>query len=146
MRIGLRLVLAIAVFMSICVQSAHGLLHMQNLKIETARLVLRPFTESDAAMASYNSKQPSAAHLMPEMVKDTEEAALGWIRYVNKELWSIDKPCVLFAITRKDDVRCIGCIFINRKEEWGNIVEIGYYISSEYQNSGHATEAGKAMI
>jgi RimJ/RimL family protein N-acetyltransferase len=119
---------------------------MQNLKIETARLVLRPFTESDATAASYNSKQPSVAHFMPEMVKDTEEAALGWIRHVNKELWSIDKPCVLFAIVRKADEQCIRCIFINRKEEWGNIVEMGYYIGDEYQNGGYATEAGKAMI
>jgi RimJ/RimL family protein N-acetyltransferase len=67
---------------------------MQNLKIETARLVLRPFTESDAAMASYNSKQPSVAHFMPEMVKCTEKAALDWIRHVNKELLNIDKPSV----------------------------------------------------
>ncbi|MCL2125727.1 MAG: bifunctional GNAT family N-acetyltransferase/class I SAM-dependent methyltransferase [Oscillospiraceae bacterium] len=119
---------------------------MQNLKIETARLILRPFVETDAAMASYNSKQPSVAHFMPEMVKDTEEAAFDWIRYVNKELWSIDKPCVLFAIIRKDDERCVGCIFVNRKEEWGNIVEMGCYIGDEYQNSGYATEAGKAMI
>ena len=142
-----------------------------DMQIETTRLILRPFSESDAAAASYsfaeifarsvmteqarsrtltsldyNSRQPSVAHYMPEMVKETEEAALGWIRFVNKELFDIGKPCVLFAITRKTDERCIGCIFINRKAEWGNIVEMGYYIADEYQNNGYATEAGKAMI
>ena len=117
-----------------------------DIKIETSRLMLRPFIESDAAAASYNSRQPSVAHYMPEMVKETEEAALGWIRFVNKELFDVDKPSVLFAIVRKTDERYIGCIFINRKEEWGNIVEMGYYIADEYQNNGYATEAGKAMI
>ena len=117
-----------------------------DIRIETSRLILRPFTESDAAAASYNSRQPSVAHYMPEMVKETEEVALGWIRYVNKELFDIAKPCVLFAIVSKTDERCMGCIFINRKEEWGNIVEMGYYIADEYQGNGYATEAGKAMI
>ncbi|MCL2509134.1 MAG: bifunctional GNAT family N-acetyltransferase/class I SAM-dependent methyltransferase [Oscillospiraceae bacterium] len=117
-----------------------------DIRIETSRLILRPFTESDAAAASYNSKQPSVAHYMPEMVKETEEAALGWIRHVNKELFDVGKPCVLFAIVRKADERCMGCIFINRKGEWGNVVEMGYYIADEYQGNGYATEAGKAMI
>ena len=114
--------------------------------METSRLILRPFTESDAAAASYNSRQPSVAHYMPEMVKETEEAARGWIRHVNQELVDTGKPCVLLAIVRKADERCIGCIFIHRKEERGNIVEMGYYVADEYQSDGYATEAGKAML
>ena len=114
--------------------------------IETSRLILRPFKESDAAAASYNSKQPTVAHFMADMVKDTTEAALGWIRYVNDELTDIVKPCVLLAVVRKSDKQCMGCIFVNRKEAWENVVEMGYYIADEYQNNGYATEAGKAMI
>ena len=116
------------------------------LKIETSRLILRPFKESDAATASHNSRQPSVAHYMPDMVKESEEAALRWIGYVNKELFDVEKPGALFAIVRKTDGQCMGCIFINRKEEWGNVVEMGYNIADEYQNNGYATEAGKAMI
>ena len=37
-------------------QVRRGVIHMQNLKIETTRFVLRPFIESDAPMVSYNSK------------------------------------------------------------------------------------------
>ena len=115
-------------------------------RVETSRLILRPFTESDAEAVSYNSRQPSVAHYMPDMVKETEETARSWIRYINKEWFNIKKPCVSFAVVRKTDERCIGCIFINRKAEWGNIVEMGYYIADEYQSNGYITEAGKAMI
>ena len=38
-----------------------------DIKIETSRLILRPFIESDAAAAIYNSRQPSVAHYMPGM-------------------------------------------------------------------------------
>ena len=117
-----------------------------DIRIETTRLILRPFTESDAAAASYNSRQPLVMHFMSDMVKDTEEAALGWIRYVNRDLFDIGKPCILFAIQLKSNSTVIGCIFINRKQEWGNIVEMAYYIADEYHNNGYATEAGKAMI
>jgi len=114
--------------------------------IETSRLILRPFAEADAAEASYNSSQPSVALFMPDMVKRTEADALGWIRYVNKNLFDENEPCVLFAIVRKSDARCMGCIFIQRKEEWGNVVEMGYYVADDYQRNGYATEAGNAMI
>ena len=116
------------------------------VRIETSRLILRPFTESDAAAVAHNSTQYSVAHSMPEMVKETSEVALRWIRYVNMELFDSTKPCVLLAITRKTDKQCMGCIFVQWKAEWGNELEMGYYIADEYQNNGYATEAGKAMI
>lgn len=37
---------------------------MNNLKIETSRLTLRPFMESDAAAESNNSRQPFVSHFM----------------------------------------------------------------------------------
>jgi len=116
------------------------------IRIETARLILRPFTDSDAGAASYNSKQPSVVHFMSDMVKNTEEAAIGWIRYVNENLFDVNIPRVLFAIQRKSDGVVIGCIFVSPKPELDNEVEMGYLIADEYQNNGYATEAGRAMI
>ena len=117
-----------------------------DIKIETGRLILRPFMESDAAAAAYNSRRPSVALYMPEMVKETESDALGWIHYVNTELFDAGVPRALFAVVRKSDGLCMGCIFVQRKEEWGNVVEMAYYIADEFQGNGYATEAGKAMI
>ena len=95
------------------------------VRIETSRLILRPFTEHDAAAVAHNSKQYSVAHSMPEMVKETSEEALSWIRYVNMKLFDSTKPCVLLAIIRKTDRQCVGCIFVQWKEEWGNELEMG---------------------
>lgn len=117
-----------------------------SLRIETDRLILRPFTESDAAAACHNSRQPIVAHNMSDMVHDTEEDALGWIRYVNTNLSDISKPSMVFAIQLKANGTVIGRIYINRKKQWGNIVEIGFSVVDEHQNCGYATEAGKAIV
>lgn len=49
------------------------------IHIEINRLILRQFIESDAPAACYNSKQPTVAHFMSDMILETEEEALNWI-------------------------------------------------------------------
>jgi len=98
------------------------------IKIETTRLILRPFTESDFTELSINNKQPS------------------WLRDVTKEPLDIGKPCITLAAQLKSDGTVIGCVFVSPKPELNDELELGYFIADEYQNSGYATEAGKAMI
>jgi RimJ/RimL family protein N-acetyltransferase/ubiquinone/menaquinone biosynthesis C-methylase UbiE len=80
------------------------------------------------------------------MIWENEEAALAWIRWINNEKSDIDIPFAGFAIERKSDKKCIGLIGIAPKREINDEIEILYAIADEYQNSGYATEAGKAMI
>jgi len=54
--------------------------------IETERLVLRPFRRRDAAAASYNSRQPSVAHFMSDMVLPTKKDAKRWIRWIYRKV------------------------------------------------------------
>ncbi|MCL2060357.1 MAG: bifunctional GNAT family N-acetyltransferase/class I SAM-dependent methyltransferase [Oscillospiraceae bacterium] len=115
-------------------------------RIETKRLILRPFVESDAADASYNSKTPIVSHFMSDMVLESEAAALGWIRWLNNEKFSTDIPCVVLAIELKLNGKCIGLIGVAPKRELGGEIEILFSIADEYHSSGYATEAGKAMI
>jgi tRNA (cmo5U34)-methyltransferase len=96
--------------------------------IETTRLTLRPFTESDFTALSSNNKQPP------------------WLRDVTKGPLDIDKPCVPLAVQLKSGGTVIGCVFISPKPELNDELELGYYIADKYQNNGYATEAGKAMI
>ena len=117
-----------------------------NIKIETSRLLLRPFNGSDAAAASYNSKQPIVAHFMSDMLLATEEAALGWIRWINNEKFDVSVPCVVLAVESKPDKKCIGLIGVAPKRELENEIEILFSITDEYQNQGYITEAGKALI
>ena len=119
---------------------------MQNLKIETARLLLRPFTESDAAAASRNSKQPNARRFLSDMIWETEKEAQGFIRWFNAEKHGSGIPHIILAVTLKDNGQCIGFIGIGPKAELDNEIELGFLIAEEHQNKGYATEAGKAMI
>jgi len=124
-----------------------GLYFMSSIiNIETTRLILRPFTEADAAAASYNSKQPTVAYIMSDMVLETEEAALNWIRWINNDMFDTDIPCVVLAIELKHNKACIGLIGVAPKKEINNEIEILFSIADEYQNNGYVTEAGKAMI
>ena len=116
------------------------------VKIETSRLILRPFTEADAADACHNSKTPIVSHFMSDMILESEDAALGWIRWLNNDKFNTDVPCVVLAIELKRNEKCIGLIGVAPKRELGGEIEILFSIADEYQGNGFATEAGKAMI
>jgi len=72
-----------------------------SIKIETERLILREFTDNDAAEASYNSKQPTVAHFMSDMILESEQKALEWIHWINNDKFNIAVPCVVLAIELK---------------------------------------------
>jgi len=109
-------------------------------RIETARLILRPLVESDAAIVSQLSHQSSGARYM---VFDTETDAREWIRWIDN---SGDQPCMAFAIERKPDAEIIGVVGVGPKDELKGEVELVYFIGEKYQNNGYATEACKAAI
>lgn len=115
-------------------------------RIETSRLVLRPFVEADAAAASYNSRQPSARESLSDMVWETEEDAREWIEWFNAEKYNIRTPHVALAIVLKENNRLIGFVGVGPKAELNGEIEIGWLIAEEYQNNGYATEAAKAII
>ena len=87
------------------------------MQLETARLILRPFADCDAAVASYNSRRPIVARFMSDMVLETEEDALGWIRWINEEKCDNSIPFAVFAIVRKQGDECIGLIGVAPKWE-----------------------------
>jgi RimJ/RimL family protein N-acetyltransferase/phospholipid N-methyltransferase len=119
---------------------------MMNLPIETSRLILRQFTDSDAAAASYNSKQPSVARNMSDMILNTEDDALKWIHWINNEKFDTSKPFLVLAVILKSSEKCIGLIGVAPKYELDHEIEILFEIADEYQNLGYATEAAKAII
>ena len=118
---------------------------MKHLRIETERLLLRPFKRSDAAAASDNSRRPSVAHFMSDMVLPTKKDAKHWIRWLNGRM-NTQTPCIVLAITLKPGKRCIGLVGVAPKRELGNEIEILFEIADEHQNRGCVTEAGGALI
>jgi ribosomal-protein-alanine N-acetyltransferase len=117
----------------------------KKLRIETDRLIIRPFLASDAKDVSYYSQQPNMAYWMSDMIFKGEERALSWINWVNENL-SIKDPNIVLAIEHKIDKKCIGVVGVHPKEEIDNEVEILYGISDDYQGNGYATESSKKLI
>lgn len=118
----------------------------KNLPIETVRLVLRPFMESDAVAVGCNSRQPAAAHFLPDMVLPDEEAALEWIRWINRSKMDVSVPFVALAVELKSGGSCIGMIGVAPKQELENEIEIMFSIADKYQNQGYISEAVTALI
>ena len=111
--------------------------------LETERLVLRPWDESDAEdlfrMAKDPQVGPSAGWPAHKSVEESREI----IRNV------LSKPGT-FAAVRKEDGRVIGSIGLKTGQdstsEKENEPEIGYWIGKDYWGNGYATEASRRLI
>ena len=118
---------------------------MNSITLETERLILRQFKESEADLVAYNSRQPSVADGMSDMVLANDEAGLEWIKWINAGN-DYDRPCQILAIELKKEKRCIGIIGIAPQSKIQGEFEILFSISDEYQNNGYATEASCKII
>lgn len=118
---------------------------LNNLKIETGSLIIRPFKVSDAKDASYYSRQPIVAHWLSDMVMKDEEEAVNWIKWVNGNL-SIESTEIVLAIELKNEGKVIGVVGVHPKDTLDNEVEILYGVSDEYQRKGYCMEAASSLI
>ena len=112
--------------------------------IETDRLILRPWLDSDAeALFRYASDPDVGPRAGWPPHKDIEES-----RRVIRDIFTNDRT---WAVTLRENGEVIGCMgyFIHGES---NIpigeedAEIGYWIAKPYWNRGIATEALRAMI
>ena len=114
-------------------------------EIKTERLFLRPFKLEDAEAASYNSKQPSVAYAMSDMILSDAEEALDWIKQTHTWFNVTHCICQILAVERVEDSKVLGLVGIAFKDNLDGEVEVLYGIADEYQNNGYATEAVKAL-
>ena len=118
---------------------------MINMTLQTERLLLRSFEDNDAVAASYNSRQPSVADAMSDMILADEKAALEWIHWINS-MTDLVLPWRILAIELKKEKKCIGLIGVIPQRKIQGEVEILFSVVDEYQNKGYATEAAKEVI
>ena len=118
---------------------------MKGIKLETERLLLRPFRKSEADLVARNSRQPSVAEAMSDMVLADERAGLEWIRMVHRSC-DLKRPCQILAVECKEEKRCIGIIGVVPQSKIQGEMEILFSIADEYQNRGYATEASEKII
>lgn len=113
--------------------------------LKTKRLTLRSFNVDDSEIVSYNSRRPSVAYFMSDMILPDDNSARQWIEWINNKR-NVSGPLQVLAIEQNESKKCIGLIGVAPKKELNNEVEILFAVADEYQNKSYATEAGKAII
>ena len=113
--------------------------------LETPRLILRPFTEADAADFAARRSDPETAMYQAWRVPYSVEKALALIR----DNMSQDGPTpggwYQLDVERKADGRTVGDVAVYLHEH-GHTAEIGYTLHTWARRKGYATEATAAVI
>lgn len=109
--------------------------------LETERLLLRPFTLSDAPAIHELAENPDmAATTLNIPHASPQGAAEAYIRAQQE-----NTECRVFGIVRKCDQRLIGGIGLHPDHLYQQ-AELGYWIGISYWNQGYTCEAVKRMI
>ncbi len=122
-----------------------GIRHKGTVQIETIRLVLRRFEETDAKDMFQNwAGDPEVCKYLSWGPHTSEEASRkrilswisGYVRY-NSYVW---------ALQEKKRGRVIGSISVEIANDMAGLCEVGYCLSREYWNQGLMTEALRAVM
>ena len=115
---------------------------MLSPKLETERLILRRYEESDIEMQYDILTDGRLAKYIkfPNLSKDEElECIKEWIKNAN------DSKYEKWVITLKDNNIPIGNISVNGIEKKHNYCNVGYVIMYDYWGKGYASEALKVV-
>lgn len=109
------------------------------IRIETERLILRPFSDGDlSALSMLLSDEEVTAFLPMFPLKDMAEAR-SYLRYI--ETW-IRNGGLYYAICLKDSDLAVGCIHVSGDDSH----DLGYCIRKEFWHNGFCTESCRAVV
>jgi [ribosomal protein S5]-alanine N-acetyltransferase len=117
---------------------------MNQPSIETARLVLRPYSLADVSdlVRLAGAREVAATTLrIPHPYR--EEDAINFITACHPE-FEMDR-CVRFAITLRSTAEFCGGVGL-RMERWQQQAELGYWLGVSYWGKGYATECARAVV
>jgi RimJ/RimL family protein N-acetyltransferase len=112
--------------------------------LETARLILRPFTLADAPMVQQLAGAPAIAAVTSNIPHPYEDGmAEAWIG-THAATFAAGRGAV-FAITRRENGQLCGCIGLTIERQHAN-AEMGYWIGMPFWGRGYCTEAARAVL
>lgn len=124
-------------------------MEFRNLQIETARLMLRTFTEADAAPLLRIKSNPEFTRFLFDDPWTTSSDALDFIHFASwlyEENQDRDWFRLFMAVERKADGCLLGYCGLGNPEFDPTLVELFYGIEQSQWGKGYATEAGKALL
>jgi len=119
--------------------------HLGTMRLDTERLVLRRFTESDAPamFASWCSDPAVATYMTWQLhgdVSATQEYLEGILRDYGRENY------YHWAIEIKSTGQVVGSLGVGRHNDATRSATMGYSLGSAWWNQGYMTEALRAVI
>ena len=114
--------------------------------VETARLILRPFSRGDVdAVYSYRSR-PDVAEYLFDPPMNHDECAEAVRQRTGQIAFSGEGDKILLAVERKEDARLVGEVSLIWRSVADQQAEIGYILHPDAQGQGIATEAARALL
>lgn len=113
--------------------------------IQTPRLILRTFKESDFPYFVQMNQDPLVMEHFPNLISEEQTRAL--LDRINQHYR--DHGFSLFAVELKEThqfIGFIGLLHVGFQEHFTPAVEIGWRLDSAYWNLGFATEGAKATL
>ena len=119
----------------------------KSTKLETERLLIRPFTQDDKELIFNIMKDKEMFEYTPDEPWQSIENAEGFINLV---LWLYDSEHEtfkhFFAVTEKESGKLIGVCGVGGIDYDRSENEVFYHIRKDYWGKGYATEAAEAML
>lgn len=116
-------------------------------KLETERLLMRPFNLDDKELIFNIMKDKEMFEFTPDEPWQSSETAEDFIKLA---LWLYDLENKafrhFFAVTEKESKKIIGMCGVGGIDYDRNENEVFYHIGKDYWGKGYATEAAKAML
>jgi [ribosomal protein S5]-alanine N-acetyltransferase len=109
----------------------------QDGRLETERLVLRPFEPGDAPVVEREVSRVEMARMLAVPHPYPADAASEWI--------ATTKPGRDFAVVLRKDGELIGAVSLVRNEQHRR-ASLGYWCALSYWGHGYMTEAVRAVI
>lgn len=116
------------------------------LPIQTARLLLRPFTRGDVdAVFAYRQRDDVAAYLLDDPMSRETCAEIVRLR-TTQTGWQEEGDRLVLAVERRADHAMLGEVSLILRNQVARQGEIGYILHPHHQGQGFATEAVQALL
>lgn len=120
-----------------------------DFRLETARLVLRPFTEADGEAMLRIQSQPAMVRYTPDPAWqgiDDARRFVGFVQWLYRDVPDRGWFRHYFAVIEKASGELIGYCGIGGPEFDRTLTEILYGIDSPHWGKGYATEVARALL
>ncbi len=116
------------------------------MELETTRLYLREFRESDIPVLYRINRRPEVQRFDDDGPLVSENQFYQIIQGLIQEQAIIPRHSYYFAVLRREDGGLIGSSYIAIREAQHRQAEIGYVFDPDHWGQGYATEAAQALL